>query len=224
MKLLNRTGSRAREQALRDRLVWQAASLLLAYPDEDRDERFDTVEELLAHVDGPPASLLSRAVVALRAIAPMAAATQYVETFDMRRHCTLYLTYWTAGDTRNRGRAMLVFAGAYRAAGVEPPKSEGPDHLPVVLEFAATVDPDTGRQLLIDNRVPIDVVFRALTDSGSPYADVIAAVAETLPPVTDQQVRRAQRLAVAGPPAEAVGLEPYTLTVPPRQRDVGGVG
>jgi nitrate reductase alpha subunit len=33
-------------------------------------------------------------------------------------------------------------------------------------------------------------------------------------PATDQEVARAQRLAQAGPPREAVGLQPFTLTVP----------
>ncbi|MEZ0365948.1 nitrate reductase molybdenum cofactor assembly chaperone [Mycobacterium sp. pUA109] len=210
---------RPQQPALRDRLIWQAASLLLAYPDEQRDERLDTVEGLLAHLDGRPAELLRRTVSALRGTDLLTAATEYVETFDMRRRSTMYLTYWTAGDTRNRGRAMLVFASAYREAGVEPPKNEAPDHLPVVLEFAATVNPDLGRRLLIDNRVPIDVVLGALTEAGSPYAHVLAAVCETLPPVTDQQVRRARRLAESGPPAEAVGLEPFTLTVPPRRTE-----
>ncbi len=60
----------------------------------------------------------------------MAAAAQYVETFDMRRRSTMYLTYWTAGDTRNRGREMLAFATAYRDAGVKPPRTEAPDYLP----------------------------------------------------------------------------------------------
>ncbi|OOK78867.1 nitrate reductase molybdenum cofactor assembly chaperone [Mycobacterium kansasii] len=104
-------------------------------------ERLDTVEGLLAHLDGTVADLLGRTVAALRAAEPMAAAMDYVATFDMRRRATMYLTYWTAGDTRNRGREMLAFATAYREAGVEPPRSEAPDHLPVVLEFAATVAP-----------------------------------------------------------------------------------
>lgn len=129
----------------------------------------------------------------------------------------MYLTYWTAGDTRNRGREMLAFASTYREAGVEPPKSEAPDHLPVVLEFAATVDPEAGRRLLIEHRVPIDVLLQALTEADSPYAHAIAAVCETLPPVTDQDVQRARRLAESGPPAEAVGLQPFTLTVPPKR-------
>ncbi|BBZ12655.1 nitrate reductase molybdenum cofactor assembly chaperone [Mycobacterium branderi] len=213
MKLL----SRSRGPALADRLVWQAASLLLAYPDEHRDQRLDTVEGLLSHIDGPARKLLARTVAALRAADPLAAAADYVETFDMRRRSTMYLTYWTAGDTRNRGREMLAFASTYREAGVEPPKSEAPDHLPVVLEFAATVDPEAGRRLLIEHRVPIDVLLQALTEADSPYAHAIAAVCETLPPVTDQDVQRARRLAESGPPAEAVGLQPFTLTVPPKR-------
>ncbi len=212
-----RLRARSRQPDLRDRLVWQAASLLLAYPDERLDERLDTVERLLANLDGTVAELLGRTVAALRATDALTAATEYVETFDMRRRSTMYLTYWTAGDTRNRGREMLTFASAYRNAGVEPPKAEAPDHLPVVLEFAATVDPEAGRKLLIEHRVPIDVLLGALRESQSPYQHVIAAVCETLPPVADQDLRRARRLAEQGPPAEAVGLQPFTLTVPPKR-------
>lgn len=215
MKLLSRVS------ALSDRFVWQAASLLLTYPDEQLGERLDTVEKLLPHIGGTARKLLASTVAALRGADPLTAATRYVETFDMRRTSTMYLTYWTAGDTRNRGREMLAFATVYRDAGVQPPGSEAPDYLPVVLEFAATVDPDAGRRLLSDHRVPLDVLLQALREAQSPYAHTVAAVCETLPPVTDQDLQRARRLAESGPPAEAVGLQPFTLTVPPR-REGGG--
>jgi nitrate reductase delta subunit len=230
MRLIPRLNRSQREAGLSDRMVWQAASLLLAYPDEQRDQRLDTVESLLAHLNdaagtgagtGAAAELLGRTVATLRATDLMTAATDYVETFDMRRRSTMYLTYWTAGDTRNRGREMLAFATAYRESGVEPPGAEAPDHLPVVLEFAATVDPEAGRRLLVEHRVPIDVLLGVLTDAQSPYADVIAAVCDTLPPVTDQEVQRARRLADSGPPAESVGLQPFTLTVPPKRAQGG---
>jgi nitrate reductase molybdenum cofactor assembly chaperone NarJ/NarW len=219
MRLLPNIFDRVTSRAMQDRLVWQAASLLLAYPDDGHAERLDSVEELLDHISGPAAPLLEQTLSALRARDPMTAATDYVETFDMRRRSTMYLTYWTAGDTRNRGREMLVFATAYRDAGVEPPRKEAPDHLPVVLEFAATVDPEVGRRLLTEHRVPIDVLHGALADAKSPYRHTVAAVCETLPAVTDQEVRRAERLAKAGPPAEAVGLQPFTLTVPPKRTE-----
>jgi nitrate reductase delta subunit len=201
---------------MQDRLVWQAASLLLAYPDDGQAERLDIVDELLGHINGSAAALLEKTVAALRARDPMAAAVDYVQTFDMRRRATMYLTYWTAGDTRNRGREMLAFASAYRDAGVQPPHAEAPDHLPVVLEFAATVDPDVGRRLLTEHRIPLDVLRGALADANSPYEHAVAAVCRTLPAATDQEMRRAERLAKAGPPAEVVGLQPFTLTVPPR--------
>ncbi|OBF57009.1 nitrate reductase molybdenum cofactor assembly chaperone [Mycobacterium sp. 852002-53434_SCH5985345] len=221
MRLL--AGRRGRTNTLQDRLVWQAASLLLAYPDDELPARLDTVDELLSHIGGPEATLLGQTVAALRAREPMAAAMDYVATFDMRRHCTMYLTYWTAGDTRNRGREMVEFAAAYRESGVQPPRAEAPDHLPVVLEFAATVDPEVGRRLLTDHRVPIDVLRGALADAKSPYEPTVAAVCATLPAATDQDARRAERLAQAGPPAEAVGLQPFNLTVPPRREGAPGV-
>ena len=216
MRLLQRR-ERSGER-IQDRLVWQSASLLLAYPDDGLTARLDTVAELLAHVVGPAGELLGHTAAALRVREPMAAAMDYVATFDLRRRATMYLTYWTAGDTRNRGREMLAFATAYREAGVQPPRAEAPDYLPVVLEFAATVDPGAGRRLLSAHRVPLDVLHGALADAGSPYAPTVAAVCGTLPVATDQELRRAERLAKSGPPAEAVGLQEFTLTVPPRRQ------
>jgi nitrate reductase delta subunit len=204
---------------LQDRLVWQCASLLLAYPDHDHRHRLESVDALLGHVTGGAADALAHTLAELRGRDQMAIAAEYVETFDMRKNCTLLLTYWTAGDTRNRGVHMLAFADAYRAAGTAPPKDEAPDHLPVVLEFAATVDHRAGRRLLTEHRVPIDILRQALTDRGSLYAPAVSAVCTTLPPVVAGQT---QRLLQTGPPAEAVGLQPFQLTVPPR-RVQGGV-
>jgi len=190
MKLLTRPRAHV---ALQDRLVWQAASLLLAYPDERLADRLRTVDELRACVTGPAADLLARTASALQMSDPMTRATDYVETFDLRRRSTLYLTYWTSGDTRNRGREMLAFAEVYRDAGVRPPDDEAPDYLPVVLEFAATVDPVAGRRLLVEYRVSIDVVRAALTDCRSPYADTVAAVCETLPSCMARACRMTSR-------------------------------
>ncbi|MGY4868791.1 nitrate reductase molybdenum cofactor assembly chaperone [Mycolicibacterium elephantis] len=215
-------GRKANSVALADRLVWQAASLLLCYPDDGCASRLDTVDELLAHIGEPAATLLGRTAAALRASDWASAAARYVDTFDLRRASTMYLTYWTAGDTRNRGHHMLAFNAAYREAGVPPPRGEAPDYLPVVLEFAATVDPLAGRRLLVDHRVPIDVLHASLNDADSPYAPAVGAVCHTLPEPSEQEAQRARRLAEAGPPAEAVGLEPFTLTVPPRRAGVAG--
>jgi len=126
MRLLTGARHNAPTRSLQDRLVWQCASLLLAYPDEHFAERLGIVEELRVPVAGRAAQMLARTVEALRARDPMHAAADYVDTFDLRRRSTMYLTYWTAGDTRNRGREMHAFAQAYRDAGSRPPVDEAP--------------------------------------------------------------------------------------------------
>ena len=212
---------RARDRTLADRLVWQSASLLLTYPDAHWTRRLETVDRLRAGVTGQAAAMLGESVAALRRVGEAQAAIDYVETFDLGKRTTMYLTYWTAGDTRNRGSHMHAFVAAYHDAGVPVPKSEAPDHLPVVLEFAATVDPDAGRRLLAAHQVPIRVLLDALTARGSAYAPAVAAVCATLPVPSERDMQRAHRLTAGGAPAEAVGLEPFTLTVPPR-RVAGG--
>ena len=168
MRLLTGARHNATTRSLQDRLVWQCASLLLAYPDEHFAERLGIVDELRAPVAGRAAQMLAAHGRGVARTRPDASRGRLRRTFDLRRRSTMYLTYWTAGDTRNRGREMHAFAQAYRDAGCRPPVDEAPDHLPVVLEFAATVDPVAGWRLLVEYRVPIDVLRDALTECGSP--------------------------------------------------------
>ena len=136
-------------------------------------------------------------------------ATAYVETFDHQRRCCLYLTYVQHGDTRRRGVALLRFKTAYRAAGMELTDEELPDHLAVVLEFGATVDPAAAWELLLDHRAGVELLRLALTDAGSPWAAVAQAVCATLPPLHGRDREAVLRLAAAGPPGEEVGLAPF---------------
>ena len=65
MRILNR--SRADVVRLQDRVVWQCASLLLAYPDQHLAERLRTTADLRAEAHGPAAvELLERTITALR--------------------------------------------------------------------------------------------------------------------------------------------------------------
>lgn len=199
-------------------LVWQAASLLLAYPDEDYDARLGLVSRALGELPPALADPLGEAVAGLARMSPLDAAKEFVETFDLRRKRALFLTYWTDGDTRNRGNAMLLFANTYRDCGVEPPADELPDHLAVVLEFGATVDLAAGLALLAKHRAPLELLRLALAEIPSPYAGAVAAVLATVPEPDPEATRReALRLAEQGPPSEAVGLSPYSVTIPVAQ-------
>ncbi len=210
MKILRRKSSHIGQQR---RIVWQAASLLLAYPDAELPARLDIIEPAIAQLEPPLRDPLMSAVTHLRMTPAIRAAVEYADVFDWKRRRTLFLTYYTAGDTRNRGMALLRFSDMYRAAGVIPPGRELPDHLAVLLEFAATVDQAAGYEQLRRHRTPIDMIHDGLLSASPVYAGIIGAVQATLPPATVADLKEARRLAMQGPPIEAVGLEPFALTI-----------
>jgi nitrate reductase delta subunit len=140
----------------------------------------------------------------------------YVETFDMRRKCSPYLTYWTHGDTRNRGMALLHFKDAYREAGLTIDEQELPDHLAVVLEFAAIGDAEIGNALLAEHRGVIALLHEALVATESPYAHVVGAALATTSALSPEDELLMQQLALSGPPTETVGMAgPVDLTLAP---------
>ena len=130
----------------------------------------------------------------------------YVEIFDMRRKCSLFLTSWTHGDTRNRGMALVYFIQIYKRCGLLLSPHELPDHLAVVLEFAALENPIEGDLLLGEHQAPILLIRDALHKCVSIYGEVLDAVVESLPEMTPEIEARAKALAITGPPKEFVGL------------------
>ena len=187
----------------------RAASLLLRYPHGDALAALPT---LRAALDELPAAVAApmRRVAAHRAQAdPARLAAEYVQLFDFRRRCCLHLTYYTCGDTRKRGEALVLFAGVYKAAGLEIIDGELPDYLPAVLDLAAL--DDGGWRLLRENRVGLDLLATALAAETSVYLHVIEAVRAMLPPAQPGDIAAAIRLARTGPPVEQVGLEPFGL-------------
>jgi nitrate reductase delta subunit len=211
---LGRRGAATVDTALSEReqrVVWRIAALLLDYPGEATLGMLDDLRAAAADVDPQAGEPLVSFVDYATATPPMELAQHYVETFDLRRRSCLHLTYYAYGDTRKRGMALLRFKHAYKTAGVELDEAELPDHLAVVLEFAATADPAVGRRLLVEHRPVLELLRLSLHDAGSPYAAVLDAIAATLPPVNTADRRRIAELAAQGPPDEEVGLEPFSM-------------
>ena len=88
-------------------------------------------------------------------------------------------------------------------------ESELPDHLCVVLEYAATIDQASGRQLMLDHRAGLELLRLSLRDLGSHWFSVVNAVCATLPPLRGDERDAVRRLAAEGPPEEEVGLAPF---------------
>ena len=189
--------------------VLQLASIALSYPDQ---EILDVREEFVHVVDGLPDSASRtwlRRFARWWAIEPANdLAHHYVEVFDMSRRTALDLTYLTYGDRRQRGLALLALKERYRDAGFELATSELPDHLPVILEYAARTGAD-GVALLTEFRPQLEVLRLALVRAETPYAEVAEAICVWMPELTVDEASEVRRLVAEGPPVEQVGLEPF---------------
>jgi nitrate reductase delta subunit len=190
-----------------------AASWLLWYPDDALLARLDGIASVVRELPSRYSEPLRAFLDYLDRTPISKVQAHYVATFDMKRKACPYLTYWTDGDTRNRGRAILRFKQAYLESGFDAGNVELADHLSVVLEFAALGDRLTGDALLAEHSVPVHLLRDALAKLDSAYVHVLDAVVATLPSITPEiQVRMAQ-LAASGPPAEMVGLEPFGVSI-----------
>ena len=190
-------------------VVWQSASLLLDYPDEGMLARTELVRSASRSVPTAIGDSLRSFLDHLGSTRLPELQADYVETFDTRRRCNLFLTYFAHGDTRKRGMALLRFKQTYLASGFELDDTELPDHLCVVLEYAATVDQVRGRDLMLDHRAGLELLRLSLHDLASPWASLVDAVTATLPPLRGDERDAVRRLAAEGPPEEEVGLAPF---------------
>lgn len=193
------------------RVVYAAAARLLQYPDSALDTDLGLLARTVAGLPREVGEPLRRAVESSRAAPLLERQQAYVATFDMKRRCCLYLTYYLNGDTRRRGMALLRFKQAYAGFGLRMESGELPDFLPMVLEFAVSGDEDVALALLDEHRAGIEVLSKALRTLSSPWADVVDAVLITLPELTPERREAVLSLLASGPPAEQVGLEPFTV-------------
>jgi nitrate reductase molybdenum cofactor assembly chaperone NarJ/NarW len=189
----------------------KAASLLLRYPDSETLAVVPAVRSALAELPAALAGGLEQVATHRARTDPTTLAVEYVDLFDLRRRCCMHLSYYTAGDTRNRGEALVEFANVYKRSGYVIHSGELPDYLPAVLDLAAEVG-EPAWALLRRHRVGLDLLARALASYGSVYRHAVEAVGSMLPAATASDLAAAAALARSGPPHEQVGLQPFAFT------------
>jgi nitrate reductase delta subunit len=193
-----------RTRSRRQPLPYALLSYLLRYPEDELALASAEIEALPA---GEGRTALERFLRAIDDGTDLRA--RYVATFDMRRQVTPHLTYYEHGDTRRRGVALLRLKRLYREAGLPPADGELPDHLAVVLAFAALAPDGYGATVLAEHRPALELLRGALHKTASPYAHVLDALVAGLPALRVEDRESLVRLAAEGPPQEAVGLEPF---------------
>ncbi|TFC52145.1 nitrate reductase molybdenum cofactor assembly chaperone [Cryobacterium sp. TMT1-21] len=188
------------------RMAHMAASILLDYPSEERRARFSAVAASVTLLPDPLRHAFEAFLTAADAMSQQELEIHFTATFDLKRKCCPYLSYYAAGDTRRRGMALVRFVEAYRAAGWEVAADELPDYLPMVLEFSALSESPIAQELLAAHRDGIEVLRTALEAVPSPYAHVVEVVSLSLPKIDEETRQRYLDLVNEGPPTETVGM------------------
>jgi nitrate reductase delta subunit len=192
------------------RTVYKLCSLALQYPDEELVAARGELAAAAAGLPGGAASgSLERFFAWFVQTSPLELAQHYVQTFDLHKRSALYLTFYSLGDRRDRGLALLRLRKLYRAAGLPQEGSELPDYLPVMLEFAAAAAPGQGELVMREHRAALELVRLSLREQDSPYAHVLDAACEQLGGLSAGERLSLDRLIAGGPPQELVGLEPF---------------
>ena len=185
-------------------VVFQAAALVLTYPEAELLSRLDTIE---AALDGPAAERFAPLLAHLRGTGLSKLQSFHIQEFDLSRRHALHLSYWTDGDTRRRGEVLAEIKGVYRESGLlVDTGGELPDYLPMVLEFAVA-DPERGVALLQRFRASVELLRLGLTKDGLPHAGVLEAVCACLPGESPQTHAEVQARYGEARPVEFVGLD-----------------
>ncbi len=160
---------------------------LLDYPS---DELYAALPELRAAVSqGCTASeqvVLESFLDRLDAMEPTEAQSFYVQTFDLTPQHALHLTHHLFGDDKNRGPALVDLAEFYKGYGlVLASETDGgpasganelPDYLPLMLEFAAQLDPEEARMFLARWSKVLSQLASNLEAAENPYAPLVRLV------------------------------------------------
>lgn len=200
---------RPRVEARHRPVVFQAASLLLGYPDRDLVSRVPLLREALAAT--PVQASFIPVLDHLEGQPLLDVQGYHVAEFDTSRRHALHLSYWTDGDTRRRGEVLAGIKQVYRDSGLLVDLAgELPDHLPVVLEFAAVGDPERGFDLLSRYRPSLELLRLGLEKDDLPHAGILRAICACLPGTSPQSRAEVQAMVDAAAPTETVGLDHYS--------------
>lgn len=189
-------------------VCYQAASLLLAYPDQTLLERLPLLSQAVDEAGW--AGYFAAVLDHLGGVPLVEAQSFHVAEFDTSRRHALHLSYWTDGDTRRRGEVLAGIKQVYRDSGLLVDlDGELPDHLPLVLEFAAVGDPERGFELLQRYRPSLELLRMQMERDHLPHAGIVQAICATLPGPSPTSRAEVQAMVDAAMPTEDVGLDGY---------------
>jgi nitrate reductase delta subunit len=155
--------------------VYKLLSYLLDYPGEDLHDNMAALRALAAEAagDGEERAALDGFLDYVAGVDALELQRQYVETFDLKAQHSLHLTHHLLGDDKNRGPALIDLGEYYKAWGMETIDGELPDYLPLMFEFAATLEEEEARMFLSQIGKVLTILAGNLEQGASPWAPLV---------------------------------------------------
>jgi nitrate reductase delta subunit len=159
--------------------IYKILSVLIDYPD---DELLLNLEQVKSTLDEPQCAnnqerkILHEHIEWMQSQQALELQGQYVNTFDMADGHTLCLTHHLLGDDRDRGPALVDLQEFYKSTGWQAVENELPDYLPMILEYASTLDEMGARVFLHDAVDAISILANNLEKNASPYAKLMRLI------------------------------------------------
>jgi len=160
--------------------VHHALADLLRYPDADFGIRLAAAETALRAEPGLPSERLSRFADAVTGLSVTELQELFCRTFDLNPQCALEVGWQLFGEDYKRGAFLVSMRQELLDHGIAE-EGELADHLLHILPLLAAQEPERAAALASIAVLPAVAAMRkALDGKDNPYADVLAAIDETL--------------------------------------------
>lgn len=155
--------------------LYKLLSYLLDYPDEELYAHLAELRTLAAEAagDAEERTALEGFLDFVAGVDALELQRQYVETFDLKAQHSLHLTHHLLGDDKNRGPALIDLGEYYTSWGLATIDGELPDYLPLMFEFAATLEEAEARMFLSGIGKVLTILAGNLAKSESPWAALV---------------------------------------------------
>jgi nitrate reductase delta subunit len=162
-------------------MLYKILSLLLQYPDAELLGHFDEIRATVMRLDMANADdrcIIIEFLNKLGARPLLDLQADYVQTFDLTPDNTLHLTNHLFDEQdRARGPALVNLAEYFKRSGLELAEHELPDYLPLLLEYASTLDDPLSVQAFLQQmRAAVRTLSENLEKTKSYYAPLLRLV------------------------------------------------
>lgn len=160
-------------------LLYKITSALLEYPNQDLKSAIPEISEMMQNdliISDEERSTLQKFMQWLEGMDVTALQQSYVQTFDMTPEHSLHLTHHLFGDDRGRGPALIDLTEYYKEFGMQADVKELPDYLPLILEFASTLEEIEAKVFLGQTVKVLTQLAANLETAESPYAPLVRII------------------------------------------------